>query len=63
VLEVTGDQLVPFRARLKDLSDVPVTLPVGPITAAMVDACAEITALDLLALGPLFDTNEPAVTS
>ncbi|HXD16395.1 MAG TPA: hypothetical protein VN654_05205 [Vicinamibacterales bacterium] len=58
VLEVPPEMLVPFRARLKDLCDVPVTLPVGPITPAMVDACAEITALDLLALGPLFEMTE-----
>jgi len=63
VLEVIGDKLVPFRARVKDLCDVPSTIPWGPITAAMVEGCAEITALDLLALGPLFDTNDSAVTS
>ena len=60
VLAVPPDQIAPFRARMKELCDVAVTVPWGPVTPAMVEGCAEITALDLLALGALFEMADPA---
>lgn len=46
-----------FAAELKALSDVPVTLPWGPLTDAMIEPYAEIVAVDLLALGPLYELD------
>ena len=61
VLEVAPANLDKFRARMKDLGAVPVTIPWGPITSAMVEAYVDLTAADLLALGPLFVLSEPPV--
>lgn len=55
IIEVKPEQLAAFRTRVKELSDVPVTVPWGPVKADMLDNYPDVTAADLLALGPLFE--------
>lgn len=43
-----------FSAAVKALADVPVTIAWGPLTDAMVEPYAEITAADLMGLGPCY---------
>lgn len=60
VTEVRPEHKPQFFARVNELAAVPVTIPWGPLTTAMVDSCTDVTAADLLALGPLFDMGEGA---
>lgn len=49
-----------FKAKHKELCDVPVTIVWGPLTLAMLEPYDEVTAADWLALGPLFSDEPPA---
>lgn len=42
-----------FLARIKPFTEVPVTIPWGPVTSTMLEPYPECTAADILALGPL----------
>ena len=53
VLEVPPSKLAPFRARIRELTEVSVEIPWGPITAEMLEPCDDCTGADMLALGPL----------
>lgn len=59
VIEVPSANVAAFQARLKELADVPVTIPWGPITSTMLDPYTEFTGADMLALGPLCVLDEP----
>src|SRR5258708_9628321 len=59
IWEVKPEHIPEHLARIKDLQAVPVTVPWGPVTAVMFDTCPEVTGADLLALGPLFELDEP----
>ena len=61
VLEIPPSKLVEFQARVKDLATVPVQIPWGPITLAMLDPYPEFTGADMLALGPLFQLEEEEI--
>lgn len=57
----TGSATYPaFKAKHKELCDVPVTIPWGPLTLAMLEPYDEVTGADWLALGPLFSDDPPA---
>lgn len=56
---VPPDQMPAFLGKLRPLADVPVTLPWGPITSGMLETAPDVTAADLIALGPLFVLEEP----
>lgn len=55
VIEVSPDKMPDFLKELDALAAVPVSLPWGPVTAAMVEAYPDVTGAELLALGPLFE--------
>jgi len=46
-----------FVAELKPVAEIPVTIAWGPITDAMIEPYGEITAADVVGLGPLFDLD------
>lgn len=46
-----------FLAELKAVEDIAVAIDWRPLTEAMVEPYAEITAADLIGLGPLFDLD------
>lgn len=50
-----------FIAAIEELEAVPVSIAWGPLTNAMVEPYADITAADLVGLGPLFDLEPFAV--
>lgn len=57
----TSPNLAAFAAEVKELADLPVTIPWGPLTAAMLDPYPEILGTDLVGLGPLYELDpEPA---
>lgn len=56
----TPENRAAYGARIKELRDVPVSIPWGPITSTMLDPYPEFTGADMLALGPLFHLDEPA---
>lgn len=60
VIEVKPEQQAELRARVKDLCEVPVTIPWGPVTSTMLEPYTEFTAADMLAMGPLFALEEVA---
>jgi hypothetical protein len=60
ISEVKPAQLLEFRARIKELADVSVTIPWGPVTSSMLESYPEFTGADMLALGPLFLLEEPS---
>ena len=49
-----------FVEALKPIADVPTTIAWSPITEAMIAPYPDITAADLIALGPLFELDPPA---
>ena len=49
-----------FLDALKEIADVPTTIAWAPITEAMIAPYPDITAADLIALGPLFELDPPA---
>jgi len=55
LLEVPQEKLPDFMKELDAVAAVAVTIPWGPITAAMMEAYPDISGADLLALGPLFE--------
>jgi hypothetical protein len=59
-LKPDSDQVPAFVARLNDLAAVPVEIPWGPITLEMLGT-ADVSAQDLLALGPLLADVPEAV--
>lgn len=56
--DIPAARLGEFKARIEDLLSVPVTVPWGPVTAAMLEAYPEVTGADMLALGPLCVLDE-----
>lgn len=54
-LSSTSTNWAAFMFELKALSEVSVTIAWGPVTEAMVEPYADITAADLIGLGPLYD--------
>lgn len=59
-IAATSPNFPAFKARHKELCDVPVTIPWGPLTLAMLEPYDEVTGADWLALGPLFSDDPPA---
>lgn len=61
-MQPTSPNWAAFMAEVKSLSEVAVTIPWGPLTDAMVEPYSEITAADLLGLGPLYECDsQPTV--
>lgn len=56
----TSPHWAAFSADLQPLAAVPVTIPWGPLTSAMVEPYPTILGADLLALGPLYELDPPA---
>lgn len=57
LIEVLPKNRLEFVKRLKDLSDIPVTLPWGPLTRVMLDPYSDVTGSVCCALGVLFELD------
>ncbi len=60
VHQIAPENLPAFRARLQELAAIEVTLPWGPVLSTWLESCADITAADLIALGPLGELVDPS---
>lgn len=61
VIDVTAENMMEFRRRMKELADIPVTIGCGPLDLA--GLAIDITAGDVIALGPLCELREPDTTT
>lgn len=59
VMAVKPENMTEYLKRRKELMDVPVTIPWGPITREMVKDYPDITGKDLVELGPLYELDPP----
>jgi hypothetical protein len=60
IMEVPPKNRAAYHLHMKKFADVPVTIPWGPLTSTMLEPYPECTGADWLALGPLFELEEPA---
>lgn len=56
-LQRTSPNWAAFSAELKPLTEVPISIPWGPLTSAHVEPYPEIVGAELLALGPLYELD------
>ena len=49
-----------FSKAYQELVAVPVTIPWGPVTTAMLEPYPDVSSADMMALGPLFELDAPA---
>lgn len=61
-LQRTSTHWSAFSAKLKELADLPISIPWGPLTSNLVEPYPEITGANLLALGPLFEIDPKPTT-
>jgi hypothetical protein len=59
VVARTAPAWATFAAACEALAAVPVTIPWGPLTEAMAEPYADISAADLVGLGPLYTDEVP----
>jgi hypothetical protein len=62
VFEVPPEKTPELWKEVNDLAAVSVTIPWGPLTAAMMEPYTDISGADLLALGPLFELETETPT-
>lgn len=58
ILIAKPEKQAEFMARVRELENVRVTIPWGPITSAMLDAFPECTIAQCIELGPLYELVE-----